>query len=417
MTLKIIRNTARYLISIVFIFSGFVKAIDPLGSHYKFSDYFEAFGLGFLGPLSLSLAVLLSSAELLIGLCLFFKVRMRTSSWALLLFMIFFTILTLIIALTDPVSDCGCFGDALILTNWQTFFKNLIFLVPTLIVFRERNNFQLSFIPKIEWSLVIFLFAVTILLSVYCIRNLPFVDFRPYKLGANIPESMEVPEGMPVDEYETVLVYERGGIQQEFTLESSEEPWSDSTWLWIETKNVLISKGYVPPIHDFSLSSSEGEDITSSVLFDSEYSFLFVAYDLKKSNKNGLKKINKFIGEARSNGYNAYGMTSSVVEEVEEVSSNLDLNFDFYTTDEITLKTMIRCNPGLMLIKDGTVIGKWHHRNIPGKEFLKTQGLSYCLAELEKNKNDYFGLGIVIVICLIGLLIFIFRQEDSNSLS
>ncbi len=411
MIIKYVRNIARFIIGAVFIFSGFVKAIDPWGSAFKFYDYFEAFGMDFLMPLTLVFAIILSTSELLIGLNLFFKIRMKETAWALFIFMAFFTILTLILAITNPVTDCGCFGDALILTNWQTFFKNLIFLVPTLIVFQQRKLYEKGFASIIEWSASGVFAIIVVLLSVYCLRNLPLMDFRPYKIGANIPKLMEIPEGMPTDEYETVMIYEKNGIQKEFTLNSPEKPWSDTTWKWIETRNRLISKGYVPPIHDFSLVSPDGEDITGGLLSDSGYSFLIVSSNVKKINPKGLKIINEFASRALEEGYRVYGMTSSTQQVIEEATGQVQLAFTFYTTDEITLKTIIRSNPGLLLIKEGVVLGKWHFRNVPLLENLKTYGaLSYSLVSLHKERSDGIAYIVILLIGFMASLLYHFRS-------
>jgi len=413
MTMNIVRNLARYLMGIVFIFSGFVKAIDPMGSTYKFMDYFEAFGLDFLSPMALALSILLSCAELTIGLCLFLKIRMKEASWALLLFMSFFTPLTFGIALTNPVSDCGCFGDAIILTNWQTFFKNLIFIVPTLIVFRQRKNYLHIIRPSYQWYVVIVFGLSTLLLSLHSYFNLPFIDFRPYHIGANIPASMKIPEGMPTDEYETILVYEKDGIIKEFTLDSEMQPWNDTSWNWVETKNMLVKSGYKPPVHDFSLTSfKEDYNITDSILADKGYSFLIVTCDLEKTNCKGLERMNEFAAMAIHNNYKVYGMTSSTNDVLDELKAKLNLAFDFYITDNITLKTMIRSDPGLMLLKEGTVIGKWHYRNIPPDSFFNEDGLSFCMLETARKKNDYFELTVVLFIGFISSILGVFRTQQ-----
>ena len=415
MTMKIIRTIARYSIAVVFIFSGFVKAIDPWGSAYKFYDYFEAFHMDFLMPLTLAFAILLCTAELLIGLTLFLNIRMKVTAWALLIFMIYFTLLTFYLALANPVSDCGCFGDAVILTNWQTFFKNLIFLVPTAVVFWQRKKYSVDFSPLTEWSITGILAVMIVLLSLYCLRNLPIMDFRPYKIGANIPELMKIPEGMPVDEYETVLVYEKEGIQKEFTLDSPEKPWSDTSWTWIETRNNLVSKGYVPPIHDFSLISSGNVDITDNVLSNPGYSFLIVASNVKKSSMKGLKKLNDFASQAQKEGYAVYGMTSSTQQVIKESIGVIHLAFTFYTTDEITLKTMVRSNPGLILIKEGVVLAKWHYRNIPSVEDFQTYGaLSYSLTQLQKRQSDTTAWLFIFLIVIMALGLHIFRIRERN---
>ena len=418
MTMRIFRNTARFIMGAVFIFSGFVKAIDPWGSAYKFSDYFEAFGMDFLMPLSFAFALILSTTELTIGLNLFFRIRMKETAWVLIIYMVYFTILTFYSAITNPVTDCGCFGDALILTNWQTFFKNLIFLAPTILIFHQRKQYISGLPAWFEWFVTGLLASAVVLLSMYCIRNLPLIDFRPYKIGSNIPKLMEIPEGMPVDEYETVLVYEKDGIQREFTLESPEKPWSDSTWKWIETNNRLVKKGYIPPIHDFSLVSDSGVDATDNVLSDPGYSFLIVSYDVRKAKLPGMKKINQFAEGAAELGYKVYGMTSSTQEVILKTIEPMKLNFEFYTTDEITLKTMVRSNPGLVLIKEGVVIGKWHFRDIPVLQDFQFQGaLSYALLTSGKKKSKDLTLNVVLLIGLLGLIMSFFRSKFQKSIT
>ena len=407
--MTIIRNLARLLIAPVFIFAGFVKLIDPLGLTYKFSDYFEAFHLDFFKPLAIVLAIALSATELLIGMNLLMKIRMKETSWALLIFMVFFTILTFIIALTNPVTDCGCFGDALILTNWQTFFKNIIFFIPTIIVFHQRNEFNPGFSPIVQWSIVILLFVSNILLSVHFLRNLPLIDFRPFKIGTHIPSSMEIPESMPVDEYESIMVYEKDGVSREFTLTSPEQPWNDSTWKWVETRNVLVREGYKPPIHDFSLTSHDGVDITNELLYDPGYSFLVIAYDLEKSSKMVLTEIKEFSEQALQYGFSIYGMSSSTDDVIQKVVEPFEYNFEFYTSDDITLKTMIRSNPGVMLIKDGVIIGKWPGRKLPQRDVLESNSLSSSLSGLQAAKSDGIAVIVVLIFALMGILMTTFR--------
>lgn len=409
MKMKIISNIARYLIASVFIFSGFVKAIDPLGFMYKFSDYFEAFRMPWMSNLSLVFAILLSSAELLIGLTLFFKIRMKVSAWSLLIFMTFFTILTFFLAIKNPVTDCGCFGDAIILTNWQTFYKNLIFLVPTGIVFWQRNKYQEMFSCRTEWILVSILFAMGLMLSVYSYRNLPMIDFRPFKVGTNISRSMEFPEGMPVDQYKTTLIYSKNGGKKEFTL--SNAPWNDTTWKWVETKNTLAKKGYVPPIHNFSISASGGEDITQQVLDDEGFTFLIISYNLEKSSSKGFSAISRFSRLALDNGYNVLGLTASSSEIVEKFIHDYKLPFRFYTTDETTLKTIVRSNPGLMLIREGTVLGIWPFRRLPGNKFFEQGAMSYLLNDINKSNRH------LLIVCLIlGLMIILSVFQRISSL-
>lgn len=407
---RIIRTIARYLTGIVFIFSGFVKAIDPLGSTYKFTDYFQAFGLNFLTPLAFVLAVLLSTTEFTLGLALIFRIRMKFSAWLLICFMAFFTILTLILALENPVTDCGCFGDALILTNWQTFFKNIILLIPAITVFYYRNTYDKSFSDVTEWVISALLFAFGVMISVYCYYNLPLIDFRPYSIGTDIAESMKIPKGAPVDKYKTVLVYEKNGVQKDFSLNSPEKPWSDSTWKWVKTKNILLEKGYVPPIHDFAVIDENGKDVTDSLINNKGYSLLVISNNINKANKRGLERADKLDRKAKELGYSVFGMTSSSLNVAHNVADKLNLQIPFFSADRVTLKTMIRCNPGVMLIKEGTVLGKWHYRNIPRVDQLKKNGLSFALSQLREKGNQRLDIMVVMSLFSLALLLFIFRE-------
>lgn len=415
--MKIVRNIARLLIAPVFIFAGFVKAIDPLGLTYKFSDYFEAFHLDFLGPFALFFAILLSTAELLIGINLLLKLRMRETAWALLIFMVFFTLLTLGIAIANPVTDCGCFGDALILTNWQTFFKNLFFLVPTLLVFVERGKYVQFFTSWIQYLASGSIYFVLVMLSVYSLRTLPLIDFRPYKIGSDIPAGMEVPEGMPVDRYETILVYEKGGEQHEFTLQSEEQPWNDSSWVWVETKNLLVEKGYTPPIHDFSISSLDGEDVTDTFLNDDAYSFLVVMHDIEKADRSYIAEINNLMKQASDYGYAVYGLTASGDEAIYSAQNTLNLSFGLFITDDITLKTIIRSNPGLVLVKQGVVLDKWAGSRLPGAKLFEDGGLAYSISELHARQRKTISLLIISIIAFAAILtsslrLLITKQEN-----
>ncbi len=368
--MKTLRSLSRLIVGLVFVFSGFVKAIDPLGSTYKFTDYFNAFGLDFLSWSAFPLALFMSAAEMLIGIALLFAYRMKVVSWATLVFMSFFTVLTFILAIYNPVTDCGCFGDALILTNWQTFGKNIVLMVFTLLIFAGRYHFPVIRGAITEWGILTFFFAASIGLSMYCYNHLPILNFRPYKIGVNIPYASSIPPDAPVDVYETRLFYENtaDGKISEFTIDNFPE---DSIWKFSDSKSVLVSKGYEPPIHDFSISAPNGEDLTESIKSSKGYTFLLISYNLPKANKDALKKAaeyHKLSGIFPDMQFIA--TTASVVADVGIVRDSLGLAYDFGTADEIALKTIIRSNPGLLLIKNGTIIGKWAYRDFPKPEDL-----------------------------------------------
>lgn len=371
--MKLLNNISRFFVGIVFVFSGFVKAIDPLGSTYKFQDYFEAFGLDFLAFLAFPLAILLSTLELIIGLSLILGTRKKLTVWLLTLFMSFFTILTFILAIYNPVTDCGCFGDAIIMTNWQTFGKNIILMIFTVILFVNKDRFEVNWPLKNQWIAISIFSVLSILISVHCYNNLPIIDFRPYKIGTYIPEKMMIPDDAPKAVYETLLVYEKDGVEKEFTLENL----PDSSWQWLATENKLISEGYVPPIHDFTIETLNANDITNIVLNDNKFTFLLIAHDLEKASIKNINRINELANFALESGKcNFICLTSSLEDDINKFKSETNAPFMFYNTDEITLKTIVRANPGLVLLKKGTILGKWHHRNIPtpeeiSKDFLK----------------------------------------------
>jgi len=398
--MKIVGLISRILTGLVFVFSGFVKALDPIGSSIKFTEYFESFHLGFLIFSSLPLAILMSAAEFMIGLNLLAGIRMKFTAWILLIFMAFFTGLTFILALTNPVSDCGCFGDALKLTNWQTFLKNGILIIPAVVVFIRRRNYHPFSKPSAEWGIAGFNFLFSCIISAYCIIHQPILDFRPYRAGTFIPDQMTIPEGAPADQYETILIYEKDGLKKEFT--DKNFPWQDSTWKWVETKQKLVKRGYEPPIHDFSITSPEGEDITEAVLSDSNYIFLILAPDLETASKKGLQDLNTFALKCRELGFVPIGLTSSPNNQIARYKEEYQPDYDFCTADETTLKTIIRANPGLMLLHKGTILGKWNHRDAPSAGELSSHLLSLVI--LREHRRIEI-LKVTVIALLVSLLL------------
>ena len=488
--MKFLRNFSRLFTGIIFIFSGFVKVIDPLGSAYKFTDYFVAMHLDFLNEGALVFAILMSIAELIIGIALVFNLLPKIAAWLLLLFMAFFTPLTLWLAVADPVSDCGCFGDAIILTNWQTFYKNLVILAFTIIVFWQRKLFKPAYNLFNQWALTIAFTIASFVLTLYCLYNLPIVDFRPYHIGANIQEGMQIPEEEKenVDVYESVFIYEKNGEQKEY----SETELPDSTWTFVNADHKLVKKGYEPPIHDFTIEpifvpgySPEpenkyvnpwdlefeftkdgetitcdldslpdqswnfkkiiyntklnpdnlklyflneegeeiianikdlpdnnsifldaeyidtenenfllkyGEDITNQVLEDESYAFFAIMTLLDEVNEKHLDKVAQISEFCKNNNYKFYCITASNLEEVSAFINYHKPNYQFYNMDPITLKTIVRSNPGLVLVKKGTVLNKWAAKNIPAPEQLHNDLTANSITKHQKAKNKYIYL-------------------------
>ena len=363
--LHITGSIARTLLALIFLFSGFVKAVDPLGTVYKIQDYLhEGFGGVFQWaiPAAGVAAVCLITLEWLLGISMLMNVRTQWTSWITLLFYCIMTPLTLYIAIANPVSDCGCFGDALVITNWQTFWKNIILLLLSICLVICRKA-----IPELfSWWMEIII-ALAALGSVagimgYSYTHLPQIDFRPYKVGNHIPTLMEIPDDAEVDQYEITLIYAKDGKEQTFTLENY--PKGDPEWTFVDQKSVLIKKGYVPPIHDFEIETLEGDYITQDILESEEPVTLVVMYDLSKTDTTQLEKLMYMIHEYPR----VYFLTASGEEEIfafaEELGWDEETTYStFCFTDPITLKTIVRANPGVIVVQNGTIIDKYNLKN------------------------------------------------------
>ena len=361
---------ARTLLGVVFIFSGAVKAIDPLGTVYKIEDYLKAFGGFFteLLPLAEVAAWALIVLELLLGVCMVLNIRTQWTSWISLVFYLVMTPLTLYIALTNPVSDCGCFGDAVVLTNWQTFWKNVVLIILAIVLVALRKSTRQLWS---NWMEVVFA-AITITAAVAFMAwtrcHLPVKDFRPYKIGNHLPTLMEYPEDAEPDVYEYSFVYEKDGVEQTFTLDNY--PKGDSTWTFVRSNSKLIKKGYEPPIHDFEIINAEGEDLTWDILESEEPVTLVVMYDLKKADKKQMAKVETLLGDEamRREGDEAgvYILTGSGTDDIIHFSLEYPALSDcICTCDPVTLKTIVRANPGAIVVQNGTVIDKYNLRNRP----------------------------------------------------
>lgn len=409
-------NVCRFLLAVTFIFSGFVKAVDPLGFQYKIQDYLAAFGLASMLPsfLPLLLAIVLAAIEFSVGIFFFFGIRKSTSTILALLLMIVMTPLTLYLAIANPVSDCGCFGDAWVLTNWETFGKNVVLLIAAVSVFRWKA-FILRFITrKTEWVASLYTILFVFALSFYCLMHLPILDFRPYKVGKNILEGMTIPDGAKPNVYESIFTLEKNGQKKEFTLEN----YPDSTWKFIETRTVLKEKGYEPLIHDFSLTEqSTGEDITENVLTDMNYTFLLVAHRIEEADDSNIDLINEVYDYSVEHGYGFYCLTSSPDEQIEQWRDKTGAEYPFCLVDDITLKTIIRSNPGLMLIKNGTILNKWGDADLPD-EYVLNDKLENIELGKQQKASDMHTIGYVFLcfclplVLVLGLdVLFIRRRE------
>lgn len=359
-------NCCRFFLGGIFIASGFVKANDLWGTFYKLQDYLEAAGV----PVSqiprvypFLFAGLLACCEFVLGIHLFFGIRRKTSARVALLFLSFMTPLTLWLAVANPIADCGCFGDAVVLSNWETFFKNVALLAAAgVLCWGQQYVFKLV-TYKVDWLISLYSIVYVLFFSLYCLHELPVFDFRPYAIGADIRKGMEVPEGKHLPVYETTFVYAKEGRQQVFPIDQLP---TDTAWTFIESKTVQKEAGYEPPIHDFSITLQEdGTDVTDEVLDDGNYTFLLVAPYLAQADDSRMDLINEIYDYSVEHGYRFLCVTASSDEDIAQWQENTGAEYPFAHMDDVTLKTMVRSHPGLVLLQRGVVVNKWSADHLP----------------------------------------------------
>ena len=357
-------NACRFIVAATFIFSGYVKAIDPIGTQYKIHDYLAAVGLADMVPdyITLSASVALAALEFSLGIFLLFAIRRRLVSKLILAFMAVMTAITVWIAVANPVKDCGCFGDALILTNGQTLAKNIFLLAAAIAIWRNPTA-MVRFIGRTnQWIAINYTIIYSLATSTYCLYTLPVFDFRPYHIGTDIPKAMEIPEGAEQPKFETTFTLKKNGITKEFTLDN----YPDSTWTFVDSKTTQVSQGYVPPIHDFSMEdTATGDDLTQDILSDKGYTFLLIMPHLENADDSNFGDINQIYDYCQKYGYRFYALTASNKKAIGRWTDMTGAEYGFLFTDETTLKTIVRSNPGLILIKGGTIIQKWSHNKLP----------------------------------------------------
>jgi len=362
--IKIIAEFCRILLGVTFIFSGLVKAIDPMGFSIKIGEYLSAFGLDFLSELATFLAFCVISIEFALGVSLLLGVYRKLMSIGIFLFMCVMTPLTLYLAVFNPVADCGCFGDALVISNWETFFKNLVLLTAAIIVLKCHKRLTPLYTNKAHWfvALFSFLFCMGFCYSNY--NHLPIMDFRPYKVGENINQLMEIPENAPQDEYH--FIYEKDGVKKEFSLE--DVPAGDDSWTYVDA--VLVKQGFIPVVSSFELYDKDQNNIADLILNEPRVLFLLVAPKLEEASDKHIDVINNVYDYAQYNKLPFFAVTGSSDEKIAEWGKNTGADYSFLTADDVLLKTIIRSNPGLVLLKQGTILAKWHHNDIPEEDAL-----------------------------------------------
>ena len=359
--MKIFRNVSRIILGLVFIFSSFVKGIDPLGFTYRLEDYFQVFGIPWAIPLGLYLTIFLCTVEFMVGISLLLNLWIRFSAWWLLGFMIFFTCLTLFDAIFNLVPDCGCFGDAITLTNIQTFLKNIVLMIFVIPVFAGRKKFK-DWAPLMAQKMFLLFFSLSFMgMSIYCYRHLPIIDFMGWKVGNKVNVA-----ATPLKFYVT---YKNKVTGEEKEYISPDYPWSDSVWMsqWVfkSQRSVDPEKGQTLALR---IEDEHGTDISSSILDNPDLQFILVAYDLNKTDTAAFHRILPFYIQARKEGYSFICLTGTLPADIKRFRMDNGAGFNFYSADDIILKTMVRSNPGLILIRNGIVIAKWPFRNFPSYE-------------------------------------------------
>jgi len=359
---NIITQFSRIFVGILFIISGLIKLNDPVGFSYKLAEYFSepVFNMPFLEPFTLGLAIFLVILEVVLGVMLLVGYKAKATIWCLLLLIVFFTFLTFYSAYFDVVKDCGCFGDALHLTPWQSFTKDIVLLFFILILFINKKLVKPLFSNIVTNIITLASIVLCIFIAIRVLNHNPIKDFRPYKVGTNIVKGMEIPEGSPKSVVEMIFIYKVNGVEKEFSEKDLMNIPEGATF--IDRKDKVITEGYVPPIHDFTMTKDDS-DYKEEFLKEPKL-LVFVTYDLALSNPEGMKKLEKLNEEAKAKGYKVIGMTASGADEIAKTKKQYGLDVDFYFCDATALKTIERANPSIVVLQKGTIIQKVHYNDI-----------------------------------------------------
>ncbi len=352
---------SRILVGVLFIISGFIKLNDPVGFSFKLEEYFSpaVLDIPFLLPFALTISLVVVILEVLLGIMLLLGYKRRFTVWSLLLMILFFTFLTFYSAYFNKVTDCGCFGDAVKLTPWESFTKDVVLLIFILILFYGRRHIKTIFRPNLTRIIILAGLIACCIFAYHVLNHLPAIDFRPYKIGASIPDGMAIPENAPKPIYDYAWKFRVDG-EEKIIVTQGDYPEVDGEFIGVDTEEV--QKGYEPPIHDFTLELN-GEDHTQQ-LMEEEKLLMVVAYDLAKTRTDVYQEVKTVSDRALEAGYTVMGMSASNDQWTSPIVQKFGLAFPFYFTDETTLKTIVRANPGFLIIKKGTIMQKVHHNDL-----------------------------------------------------
>ncbi|WP_097131473.1 BT_3928 family protein [Pedobacter xixiisoli] len=372
---KALFQFSKWFVGILFIFSGLIKANDPLGFGYKLQEYFEVFHISFLNGWATGIAVLLCVLEIVFGALLLLGIFRNFVVKGLLATIIFFTFLTFVSAAFKVVTSCGCFGDAIPLTPWQSFSKDVVLLLLIVYIYINRTLIKpITEKPAVQSSLFAAVFAASLLFGTFTYNFLPIIDFLPYKVGSNIPENMKIPEGAPVDEY--LIMYDlknkKTGETQTMSDKDymSKEVWKDENWEVIGSPSrELVKKGYDVKIKDLMITDASGTDYTKEIVENPYYSLVVVAYNLSETNENAIAEANALaLNAAEQFNIRTVLLTSNSAQDAEKFSKKMKLFMEVFYADAVPLKSMVRANPGVLLLKNGTIVNKWHYHSLPSFE-------------------------------------------------
>lgn len=376
----IILWVSRFFVGLLFIFSGLIKANDPVGFGYKLQEYFLVFGMDYLNDYSTWIAIVVCAFEIILGALLLVGIAGRQVAWGLLLLILFFTFLTFYSAFFEVVTSCGCFGDAIPLTPWQSFIKDLVLLAFILVIFVKRHKIKPLIKSSFTSNLLTFLIIILSFgIGIYTMSYLPFIDFLPYKEGNNLPKLMEVPEGAALDEYELTYTLKNAASGETKKMTDKEymdqKVWEDESWEIVgEPTSVLVKKGYQLAIPDLNITDAEGNQVTEQIIQNPYFNFIVVSTDVTKLSPLdyvAFDKINQTIREiSAEENIRAVLLTASSSADAAYLNSQLDLILEIFYADAVPIKSMVRSNPGVMLMQNGTVVKKWSKNSFPTKEEL-----------------------------------------------
>jgi len=397
--MKILVAIARIIVSVLFIISGLIKLNDPIGFSFKLEEYFgpTVLNLPLFEPYALVIAIVVVIFELLLGVFLLIGYKPKFTVWSLMGMIIFFTFLTFYSAYYNKVTDCGCFGDAIKLTPWESFTKDIILLVLIVVLFIGAKNIKPLFnrLGLAIISLVSFIFCLGF--TYHVLMHLPVKDFRPYKIGDNIQENMTIPEDAPKAVIDYHWKFNVNGKEEIITTRGS-YPTVDGEFIDVETKTV--KEGYEAPIHDFSMER-EGEDFTDTLLNEDNL-IVIISYNLAKAEGQGLSRLKQIVNNAKKKGYKIIGLTASGTDEQLKFSKQYGLDFDFYFCDETALKTIVRSNPGILELNRGTIKQKLHWNDVDDLYLegvaIETSNVSNEISKINSGSNVLYMIGDIISI-------------------